>query len=152
MTDRTWRARRAAAIGILGSLLVAGCGATGATGTPEETGLAEFAAAYRHFVLKHGYGPSGVEGLRAGSQSYPNALQMARSGELVVRWGAPLAAAGQTPDAVLAYVKAAPALGGRVLMHDGRTIREMSAEEFNAAPKAAPAAPPRTRAPRRKAG
>jgi hypothetical protein len=141
MDSRTRLTRRAAALGVLG-LYLSGCGGAGPAISPEQQGLAEFAAAYRHFVLKHNRGPLRVEDLRAAGQSYPNAIQMVRSGELVVVWGAPLSPSGETADAVLAYVRSAPALGGGVIMQDGRTVRSMSAEEFQAAPKAAASAPP----------
>ena len=70
-------------------------------------------------------------------QGYPGAVEMLRSGQLVVQWGAPLTPEGESTDAVLAYVKAVPEQGGQVLLQDGRTIKTMTADEFKAAPKAA---------------
>jgi hypothetical protein len=57
------------------------------------------------------------------------------SGNLVARWGAPLSPEGETAPAVLAYLKTDPEQGGPVLLQDGRTIKTMTADEFNAASK-----------------
>jgi hypothetical protein len=69
-------------------------------------------------------------------QGYPGAVEMLKSGQLVVQWGAPLAPEGTAADAFLAYVKTVPEQGGQVLMLDGRTIKTKTADEFKAAPKA----------------
>jgi hypothetical protein len=114
---------------------------------PDEQGLRELAAEYRDFFRKNKRGPKGLneiqgtdkgrgrgKGKRQGQgQDSPNAIQMIKSGELVVQWGAPLSPAG---DAVLAYLKSVPDQGGSVLMADGDTIKTMTADEFKAAPKA----------------
>ncbi|MDR3618459.1 MAG: hypothetical protein P4L85_03845 [Paludisphaera borealis] len=50
-----------------------------------------------------------------------------------VYWGAPIEKEGK---AVLAYEAKAPEAGGLVLLSDGETVKPMTAEEFQAAPKA----------------
>jgi hypothetical protein len=70
-------------------------------------------------------------------QEYPGAVELLKSGQLVVQWGAPLTPEGEATDAVLAYLKTVPERGGLVLLQDGRTIKTMTAEELKAAPKAA---------------
>jgi len=64
---------------------------------------------------------------RAEAFTYP---ALAR-GEVVVFWGANIGSG----SAILAYEKNAPLQGGWVLLQD-HTLKQMSAEEFKAAPKA----------------
>ena len=54
-----------------------------------------------------------------------------------MQWGAPLSQQGEPADAVLAYGKTVPEQGGPALLQDGWTIKAMTADEFQAAPKAA---------------
>ena len=56
-----------------------------------------------------------------------------RSGEIVYAWGNGITPGG---TAVIAYEKKAANEGGWVLLQDG-TVKQMSASEFQAAPKAA---------------
>lgn len=81
------------------------------TQKPPETGkpLMQFAAGFSH-----------------GSMAIQNKT-------LGVYWGAPIEKQGQ---AVLAYELKAPEAGGLVLLSDGETVKPMTAEEFQAAPKA----------------
>jgi hypothetical protein len=73
------------------------------------------------------------------------ALAAVNSGEIVVIWDADYDAMGKKgkgPDAfVLAHDSAAPNAGGLVLMAADEEVKEMTAAEFNAAPKA-PTRPP----------
>jgi hypothetical protein len=69
-------------------------------------------------------------------QGYPTGIAMLRKGDIVVNWGAGLSDAPDAASKVLAYHKDVPSRGGAVLMQDGST-RKMTAEEFQAAPKAA---------------
>ncbi len=69
-------------------------------------------------------------------QGYPMAVDLLKSGDLVVQWGASLSPEGETTTAVLAYLKTVPEQGGPVLLQDGWTIKTMTAAEFKAAPKA----------------
>jgi len=136
MSSRKWSTRRALLCSSLG-LILAGCG-----GRPEikaipsdERGLHELARLYRDFTTKKKRGPKTLKELNVQGQQYPIAVEMIKSGDLIVQWGAPPSAEGETADAVLAYVKTVPAQGGYVLMQDGKTIKKMTADEFNAAPK-----------------
>ena len=72
-------------------------------------------------------------------QSYPMAVEMIDSGALIVQWGAPVSPEGGPADAVLAYIKTAPDQGGDVLMQVGKTIKMMTSDDFNAAPRRPPA-------------
>jgi hypothetical protein len=119
-------------------LMLAGCGSQ-PDNTPmpaDEQGLRELAAVYRGFSHKNKRGPKTLKELQRKGQSYPNAFQMLKSGELIVQWGAPLSPEGESTDTVLAYFKNAPEQGGSVLLQDGNTIKKMTADEFKAAPKA----------------
>ncbi len=138
MPSREWSTRRALLYSSLG-LILAGCG-----GQPEikavssdERGLKELARLYRDFTTKHKHGPKTLKELDVKGQQYPIAVEMIKSGDLIVEWGAPLSTNGETSDTVLAYVKTVPEQGGYVLMEDGRTIKKMTAGEFQTAPKAA---------------
>ena len=72
--------------------------------------------------FNHPYEPANVEGFIA-----------LRDGESIMLWGGKLP--GKNADSiVLAYEKEAPNNGGLVLFQDG-TIKTLTAEEFNAAPK-----------------
>jgi len=119
-------------------LLVAGC-----VGQPNlqpissaERGLKELAQVYSTFTLKNKRGPKSLQELKIKGQQSPIAVTMINAGELVVQWGVPLSADGESTEAVLAYVKTVPDQGGYVLMQDGKTIRKLTADEFKKAPKA----------------
>lgn len=67
-------------------------------------------------------------------------LEMLKNGEIVTRWEAKLPDTGEepgtTPDQeVLAYYREVPEQGGLVLLLN-RNVQTMTAEEFQAAPKA----------------
>jgi hypothetical protein len=71
---------------------------------------------------------------------FPRGYQAVKSGEVVVLWGAKMPGegevnAGTAPDAVIAYEKKTASEGGYVLLQNG-TVKEMSADQFKAAPKA----------------
>ena len=67
--------------------------------------------------------------------SMPTAFQRVKEGEYVVVWGVGRSAVPGTSGQVLAYEKKVPTEGGAVLLRDG-TVKQMTAAEFNAAPKA----------------
>ncbi len=138
MSSRTRSVRHSLLLSSL-CLILAGCG-----GQPEikaissdERGLKELAQLYRDFTSKSKRGPKTLKELNIKGQRDPMAMEMIKSGNLVVQWGAPLSPEGASADAVLAYVKTVPEQGGYVLMQDGKSIRMMTAEEFKTAPKAA---------------
>src|SRR5262245_22355950 len=95
----------------------------------EERALKELAQDYRAYCAKNRRPPRSLKELKIQGQRDPMAVTMINSGDLVVRWGTPLSATGEN-QAVLAYVKTVPESGGYVLMQDGETIRNMTAEEF----------------------
>lgn len=121
----------------LAALAFAGCGKTetSAPAVAAQTKMAEIAAMYKGYTkdhkkpprqlsdFDHPYEPANIDGYAA-----------LRSGECVMIWGGsmPGASAGTT---VVAYEKAVPAQGGLVLFQDG-TIKQVTADEFKAAPKA----------------
>ena len=137
MPSRRPSIRRALLWTTLG-LLLGGC-----RGEPErapipanEQGLREFAGAYRDYFRKNKRGAKSfveLQGKGRQQQSYPTAIGMIKSGELIVRWGTPLTSEGDHTDAVLAYLKDAPEQGGLVLLADGQTIRTMTADEVKVA-------------------
>lgn len=114
---------------------VAGCGAAGAPAAPTVTGkdlmedvkhMLTFAAENR---IKT---PTKAAELEPVEPVAPLAGAAIRDGSVVYAWGAPLAPGGK---AVVAYEKKAETEGGWVLLQDG-TVREMTADEFRAAPRA----------------
>ncbi len=103
----------------------------------DEQALKELAAIYRDFVARNKRGPKNAGELERKGQGFPNAMQMVKSGELIVQWGASTSPDRGSADAVLAYIVTVPEQGGSVLMQDGNTIKRMTADEFKTARKAA---------------
>jgi hypothetical protein len=137
MPSPTWLTRRALAGAAL-ALLLTDCG-----GQPviiavpsDERALMELANVYRDYSTKNQRGPKSLKDLKIKGQQYPIAVEMIKSGDLVVRWGATPSRGGETPVAILAYVKMVPEQGGKVLMQDCKTIKQMTADEFRTAEKA----------------
>jgi hypothetical protein len=126
-------------VGSLLGLILAGCGGQPEPQAmpPDESGLKQFAELYRNHTARNKRPPKSLKELNVKGQGYPIAVEQLKSGELVVQWGAPLTPGGETTPSVLAYPRTATEQGGLVLLQDGRTIKKMSAEEFQAAPKAA---------------
>ncbi len=126
---------------LLGSsgLILAGCGGRQDIQAipPDMRGLKELGELYVANARKNRRGPRSLKELKVPGQTYPQAVEMIKSGELIVQWGAPLSAEGASADNLLAYIKSEPDHGGNVLMQDGKTIKTMTADEFKAAPKAA---------------
>lgn len=131
MTLRPWRP---CAILLAAAL---GCGAPPAGGTadgPTGQQTADDVAAMlkEHFEATR-RAPAGVDDLADAPASHPVGHAAVASQAYVVVWRAPVSAAGS--GAVLAYQKDVPASGGFVVMQDG-SVKQMSADEFKAAPKA----------------
>ena len=139
MLSQTWLSRRVM-LGNSLSLILIGCGGPAHIEaiSSDERGLKELGELYRSFASKSKRAPKSLKEFKVKGQRYPIAVTMINSGALIVLWGAPLSPQGATADAVLAYVNTVPEKGGDVLMQDGRTIKKMTAEEFQAAPKASP--------------
>ena len=137
MPTRTRLTRRAILSGSLG-LILAGCGGGPEIKAiaPDERGLRELGEVYRNYTAKKKRAPKNLKELNIKGQQFPIAVEMIKSGDLIVQWGAPLSPEGGAADAVLAYVKSVPEQGGNVLMQDGRTLKKMTADAFKAAPKA----------------
>jgi len=80
--------------------------------------------------------PSKLADLQRQEQNFPKGYAAVKSGEIVVLWGTPPQGEGQagSNESVIAYEKAVPKDGGFVLLSAG-TIKKMTPDEFNAAPK-----------------
>lgn len=127
-------------------LLFAACGPTEqetiTTTTTEGLQLREVGDIYRVHCLEKNAPPRKLADLVYYEQGFPMALIGVRSGDIAVYWGGELSGADQDEpgavpsDKVLAYESRVPQEGGYVLLAD-RTIKKMTAEEFQAAPKAA---------------
>jgi hypothetical protein len=121
-------------VGLLVS--TSGCGGGDAvnTGDPTAKGkLEEFKAMLETVAVDRQKPPSRMAEFGAVEPMLPVAGEAFRKGELVYVWGTTLSPGG---TGVVAYEKNAPTEGGWVLIQDG-TVKQMTAEEFKAAPKAA---------------
>ena len=67
--------------------------------------------------------------------SMPIAFYRVKDGEYVVAWGVGRSASAGAGEQVLVYEKKTPTEGGAVLLRDG-TVKQMTAAEFSAAPRA----------------
>ncbi|SIO56679.1 hypothetical protein SAMN05444166_5277 [Singulisphaera sp. GP187] len=125
-----------------------GCGSKNVDFTPdqvEESRLREVSQVLREYQLFNPKPPKSVKDIQASAGSSPGGFELIKSGEVVVCWGASLPDTKEEPGSgdskeVLAYLKKVPQEGGLVLMLD-RTVRNMTAEEFKAAPQAGTLAP-----------
>jgi hypothetical protein len=120
--------------------LAAGCGSKsgpGGAGAAQAPVLQEVANLLRA-ASADGRAPAKVADLAKYSNGSPTAYQAVKSGDIVVVWGAKMAGEGEGAKGggeVIAYEKDAPATGGYVLLTSGE-VKQMSADEFKAAPKA----------------
>lgn len=76
--------------------------------------------------------PAKLADLEAVEPMIPLASPLIRSGDLIYIWGAEYSPGGKK---LVAYEKKAETAGGWVLLQDG-TVKEVSADEFNAATRA----------------
>ena len=98
--------------------------------------LRDVANMIRDFSAASNRPPSKAADLAGYKSLYHVGYQAIESGDVVVLWGAKVAGeGGGGGDSIIAYEKAAPESGGSVLLENG-TVKQMSAAEFNAAPKA----------------
>ena len=80
--------------------------------------------------------PRKADDLRKFENAFPTGFAAVQSGEVVVVWGARMPPEGEGgSDAIIAYEKKTPAQGGLVLLENG-TIKPMTPDQFNSAPKA----------------
>lgn len=140
---------RIVAFGLLCAVVIVtmpGCGGGNTPATEEQfrdTNLLDVGELLRMYQIEKGEPPQSfadVQAVPSLEMAAPMGFERVRTGEFVVRWGAPLPDTGEeigtTDDAeILAYVKEAPEQGGSVLLLN-RTLTTMTAEEFAAAPKA----------------
>jgi hypothetical protein len=115
------------------SCLAAGCGGADRQMPGRADELREVYDLYRATAEQARKPPTKLADLDLFEPRYANGFAAVRDGRCEVVWGTPLTA---DPGAVLAYDKAAPQQGGDVLLADG-TVKRMSAEEFQTAPRAA---------------
>jgi len=79
--------------------------------------------------------PSKLADLSRYEMGFPSGYERLKTRDIVLIWEAAIEAGAS--EKVLAYEKTAPESGGYVLMQDGTTVKKLTAEEFQAAPKAA---------------
>lgn len=121
---------------------IVGCSSSTTTtggGQPGKDGvLFEVGGLIRTASGELGRGPKHVSDFAKYETGYPLGYAAVKSGEVVVVWGAKIAGEGDSataPADVIAYEKKVATEGGWVLLQNGKT-KEMTAEEFKAAPKA----------------
>ena len=124
-------------IPIAGMLLVAGCASETKPPPPPsaEDGLKEMVNVYKYIEYSKLPLPRKPEDFNEYIDSMPSALERIKQGDFVVAWGVGRSTAAGAGQQILVYEKKAPAEGGAVLFRDG-TVKQMTAEEFSAAPKA----------------
>lgn len=137
---------RNAFLPVLTSLLVglAGCSSssqpTAGSGPTKADELREVGGLISAYTGEHKRGPTKLADLSRYELGYPLGYQAVKTGDVVVVWGAKMTieegggGGGGTTD-VVAYEKKVPTEGGSVLLQNG-TVKEMTAVEFAAAPKA----------------
>jgi hypothetical protein len=120
---------------------LAGCsssttGSGGTTGPTKVDHLQEVGEMIALYSGKFRRGPSNVADLARYENGYPLGYAALKAGEIVIVWGSTMAGegGGGTED-VVAYEKKTPTEGGAVLLQNGK-VKELSAAEFAAAPKA----------------
>jgi hypothetical protein len=139
--QRFVRHRRIIAVAAL-AVAAAGCGSEAPeVGVDQIQGqmLQSLGESYRMYSIARKQPPRKIADLSA-IPSGGTELDEVRKGEIVVQWGAKLPDTNEEPGLakspeVLAYWKHVPEKGGQVLMLD-RTVKEMTPDEFRAAPKA----------------
>lgn len=128
------------ALGLLGSALA--CSGSdpksGTTAPNENDALAEVGGMIRNYSAEFGRGPAKQADLAKYQTEGPHGWKALTDGRVVVVWGATVAGEGNSGSGgtgVVAFLKEVPESGGRVLLENG-TSKEMTADEFKAAPKA----------------
>lgn len=123
------------AVVVAGAGLAAGCNSTstaGAIDRERKAALEEVGQMLKTVADEGRKPPAKVAELGSVEPYLPTAGAMIRSGDLVYVWGAGYAAGGTE---LVAWEKAVPESGGYVLQQDG-TVKQLSAGEFQSAPKA----------------
>jgi hypothetical protein len=137
MLSRVKTPRVALALVLLG---VAGCTPTnnnpgGQPGSADA--LRELATILPLYSGEHKHGPGKPSDLAPYEAGAPLGYQAVVAGDVVVVWGATMPGEGEGggTEAIVAYEKKSPTEGGAVLLQNGQ-VREMTADQFQAAPKA----------------
>lgn len=136
-----------AALGVAtGLVALGGCGGSSevdsiTSATSENGPLSQVGSLYRDFWEIKKKAPTGVKDFAPFAEAMPEGFNALKAGDIVVIWDVQLQdlspdRAGDSADEILAYQKEAPDSGGYVLMKN-RTIKQMTADEFKSAPKAA---------------
>src|SRR5262249_49868303 len=138
------RFRRGCATLVIALLLGSGpggCGGGGAakslsdsTGEDKLEGICEKLKVVRDDNSKP---PAKLAELERGEPLLPLSAAALRNGDIVYIWGAGLSTDGKASSTLIAHERTAQSEGGWVLMGDGQ-VKQMSATEFAAAPKARP--------------
>ncbi len=100
-----------------------------------EEGLKELVGVYRYIEYSKLPLPSKPDDFNDHIDTMPNGLARIKQGDFVVAWGVGRAVAPGAGNQILVYEKKAATEGGAVLLRDG-TVKQMTAAEFSAAPKA----------------
>jgi hypothetical protein len=100
-----------------------------------EQGLQEMVGVYRYLEYSKLPLPRKADDFNDYIDSMPTALERIKQGDFLVVWGVGRSTAPGAGNQILVYEKKAPTEGGAVLLRDG-TVKQMTATEFNAAPKA----------------
>lgn len=107
-----------------------------ATGPTDADALTEVGGMVRSYAAEAGRGPAKQADLARYQNEFPQGWAALTAGKVVVVWGGKVAGeGGGGGTAVVAYLKAVPDAGGPVFLENG-TVKEMTAAEFAAAPKA----------------
>jgi TPR repeat protein len=127
------------------ALLAAGCSRVRQAADRAKRGndLRALGLMYHNYVDSNNKGPASAEDLKkvANSPEEQALVQAVKDGKYVLIWGTTIREMQNNPEGssgtVLGYEAAAPSAGGMVLMGDG-VVRNMTAAELAAAPKAKP--------------
>jgi len=131
------------------AVILLGCGGVqqAAQRQKRANDLKQIGLAYHNHLDAEGKAPGQVKDLQKYLQDAPAVYQSLEKGDYVVQWGASLKnmTAG-TSNTVLGYEADVPTKGGQVLMGDA-SVRTMTAQEYQAAPKPKTDAPQGDKAP-----
>jgi hypothetical protein len=97
--------------------------------------LKELTAVYKYLDYSKAAPPRRLEDLTQFIDTLPTAYYRLQSGEFQMVYGVGMSTSPANGSQVLAYERKAATEGGAVLLRDG-TIKQMTAAEFSAAPKA----------------
>ncbi len=100
-----------------------------------EEGLKEMAKVYQYVEYSKLPLPQKAEDFRDYWDSMQASFDRVQQGDFIVAWGVGRSSAAGPGSQILVYEKKAPTDGGWVLQRNG-TVKQMTAAEFAAAPKA----------------